>query len=74
MQAEEQSEDREEDDVVKVIMPSSNLYTKHFYKAMQNQSSETLENKSSFFVWMVSELKLYNPKIFLYFVLYFYLT
>ena len=55
MQAEEQSEDREEDDVVKVIMPSSNLY-------------------NNIYIRQVSELKLYNPKIFLYFVLYFYLT
>eukprot|EP00090_Calanus_glacialis_P022782 TRINITY_DN35091_c0_g1_i1.p1 TRINITY_DN35091_c0_g1~~TRINITY_DN35091_c0_g1_i1.p1 ORF type:complete len:317 (-),score=105.83 TRINITY_DN35091_c0_g1_i1:73-981(-) len=48
MQAEEQSEDREEDDVV---------------KAMKKKSSETLEHKRSFFVRMVSDPKLYNPKI-----------
>jgi len=47
MQAED-NEEKEKDDVV---------------KAMKKKSCETLEHKRSFFVRMVSDPKLYNPKI-----------
>lgn len=45
---EEESEEKEREDVL---------------KAMEKKSSEALKHKRSFFVRMVSDPKLYNPKI-----------
>ena len=66
MQAEEENEEIEKDDVVKVtddvdFKPIKLL--SQLSKAMEKKSSETLEYKRSFFVRMVSDPKLYNPKI-----------
>ena len=45
---EEETEEKEKEDVV---------------KGMEKKTSETLKQKRSFFVRMVSDPKLYNPKI-----------
>ena len=61
---EEENEEKEKEDIVKVNGSKMMILMKFLEsKAMEKKSSETLKHKRSFFVRMVSDPKLYNPKI-----------